>query len=56
MMTVKAKYNTPFGIFYKYFHTQEEMDEWFQDNRICKLQSYEEGPQVTQQAEKYGYR
>lgn len=56
MMTIKAKYNTPFGIFYKYFHTQEEMNNFFQENKICKFISLQEGQEVTQEAEKYGYR
>ena len=55
-MKIKAKYKTPFGIFWKYFHSVDEMNEFFNKNKICKLISYEEGPQVTQQANKYGYK
>ena len=56
MMTVKAKYKTPLGIFYKYFHTVEEMNDWFQNTKLAKFISYEESAEVTKQAEKYGYR
>jgi hypothetical protein len=55
-MKIKAKYKTPFGIFWKYFHDLDEMNEFFEKNKICKFISYEEGPEVTRQAEKYGYK
>lgn len=54
-MTVKAKYKTPFGIFWKYFHTVAEMEQWFQENKICKLISYETGNNIVAEAKKYGY-
>lgn len=56
MMTIKAKYKTPFGIFWKYFHNLDEMNDWFEKTPLAHFISYEEGPEVTRQAEKYGYK
>lgn len=56
MMAIKAKYTTPFGVCFKYFHTTEEMNNFFQEYKMCKFISLQEGQEVAQEAEKYGYR
>ena len=54
-MKIKAKYKTPFGIFWKYFHSVDEMKGFFERNKMCKFISYEEGPHIVTQAKQLGY-
>lgn len=56
-MKIKAKYkNILFDTTcYKYFHKLEEMNKFFQENRVCKYISHEEGEAVETEARSRGF-
>ena len=55
-MRIKAKYRFMNTTRYKYFHNLDEMNAFFEENKVCKFISYEEGNEVESEASSRGYK
>lgn len=54
-MKIKAKYNFLNTTRYKYFHNLDEMGKFFQENKVCKYISHEEGNAVEAESRSRGF-